>query len=459
LVGAISTASGQSFTLKKGGSAGGASTITAINLSNSIFTGSPSDHGNTLIGEISNRPGVPATYAIGGPDAASFQVVTGSAWQPTNRVDPTLQTNGIVAGRPGGFSISITATPTGGGAPFTKSFALAPPPAPHNQGTIHTILPTGSDETSTIQNTINAAASGDTIRFGSGTHVINGSITAVGNLLYIGPTRTRAVLQGSGGTWSFTGSNAMIYGLVFKNLWMTIFGPLKNITVTNNIFDGQNSHLNDLLSHNGEINALISWNTFKNLPHQGAISSNGGCCSFGTSISRNATYDFLQPITYTNNSPGGKNNTYTFNYISNSSRFAIEIAASSGIPTSTGWQINDNYFVTETLGPSLVDAGTFEFARNFVWRNGGAGANFGTEFQAPGAARLHDNYIYGLPSISNNTGFYGSYTGRDTSVLANNNFWNITTDLKIEGSGHATISRSTHNELGIPPVFAAGAGP
>jgi hypothetical protein len=339
-----------------------------------------------------------------------------------------------------------------------------PPLPPPLQGTIHHIAPSGSDQTTTVQNTINRAAAGDTIYFDSGTHVINGTIRARSNLLYIGPTvqfnsQARAVLQLAGGVnWDFAGANRItVYGLTFANARVHLTGDTIAITNCNFTFPSQQPL--SFLNPSGLSNATISWNTAQNL----GLTGDSGNNLNNVTITRNKVLGAIQ--SYTIDPTGGtgdSNIAFTFNYCDDSSRFTLEIAE-SGPFSATGFTINDNYFVTSQSGISVVAGGTAEIARNFVLRLPSSNPDFGgVEFQCPGTGHIHDNYIVGPGHLTGfNAGIFGSYDSTDSSLVQNNNVINCDSLIvvPVEPGGLAQVSGTTSVYRGIPAIPAGGAGP
>jgi hypothetical protein len=367
------------------------------------------------------------------------------------------------------------ATPAGTPA----SAPLSPPPPPPLQGTVHHIAPSSSDQTAAVQAAINGAASGDTIYFDSGLHVINGVITAASNLLYIGPTvqfngQARAVLQSPAQsaypgtvTWQITsGSNITIYGLRFNAGLMNVNG-CTNFNLTNCIIDTQRAADGpDALDYAGFSIATIQWNTFQN----GAGTNNGGWgpdCDRVT-FTRNKILACREPIGWTpgQNTSTNYNNAITFNYISGTSRMAIEIQAEEPpVSISRGWTINDNYidgFSGATANPqgiSVVSAGNAEIARNYVAGTSASPiTNFaGIEFSCvPQSGSIHDNYIDGK-NQPNSVGIYGGYVVADQTPVTNNNMINCGTQFHSAGGG-GVFSGNTSSDRGRPPIPACGAG-
>lgn len=231
--------------------------ITDILLDNSIFTRSLAA-GDTIIGQITSTPSnVPATYAVtSGADSSKFKVVTGSLCQPFNRVDPTLRSNGNVTAQNNGFSIQITATPTGGGTPFTQTFHIGAPTHPFQGASIRVT-------TSNAQSQINAAAAGNTILFAPGTY---SGLTLKSGLVYVSGTPestsgTRATLSGvTVGT-----SNITVYGFNISGAVIGVSGSNVNF-INNNMFS-------DLaFASDNSSNSIFSWNT----SDAGAFTAGGG---------------------------------------------------------------------------------------------------------------------------------------------------------------------------------------
>jgi len=341
------------------------------------------------------------------------------------------------------------------------------PPPPPLQGTIHHVPASSRDQTSLVQNTINAAVPGDTIFFDSGMHVIYGTIIPRRNLLYIGPTvqfngQARAVLQFSDGNhvqFQAGVNNCTIYGLTFLRTEID-FVNCSAITFTNNIFDGHGgARFPNTTLHffPGGFNIRTQWNTFLNMPNGGAIWTYN---PNNMTVTHNYFKNIMQSISITNEGAGGNNNIITFNYIGSTKRFSIEVAESSlAAPPSTGWLINDNYAVGKP-GISIVAAGTPEIARNFIDRTVN-GADFGgIEFQCRGTGHIHDNYVRLDASATGLVaGIYGSYDATDTSLVQNNNLFNCDTNVPAYSGGLAVVSGTTHNDLGMPPIPMSGAGP
>jgi hypothetical protein len=348
------------------------------------------------------------------------------------------------------------------------------------QGTVHHIAASGSDQTTTIQNTINSAASGDTIYFDSGTHVMNGSITLVSNLLYIGPTVTfngqaRAVLQSPDrgtfpGTanWTITsGSNITIYGLQF-NAGQFFIDGCTNFNMTNCIIDIQRGVDGaDVMDFGGVSHAVIQWNTFKNAAGINNTGAGGSCDNL--TWTRNRHLSCREPITLTPdaNSASNVNNVFTFNYCLDTTRCAIEIQSDvGGLAFMHGWKINDNYIdginaVSSDFkqGISVVSCNGAEIARNYISLNDTTTSNFGgIEFNCTpsGNGSVHDNYIDGH-NTPNTFGIYGGYTTSDQTLINNNNVMRCATQWYSAGGG-GVFTNFTSVDRGKPPIFACGAG-
>jgi hypothetical protein len=216
-------------------------------------------------------------------------------------------------------------------------------------------------------------------------------------------------------------------------------------------------------------NATIAWSTFRNTSLTAGNGQSGNTLR-NVTITRNRVLGATQPISI---SPTGTldNVHFTFNYgnKAGTTRFSLEYASGGNASKSTNITVNDNYFVTDNCGISVVDAGAAEIARNFVRRvAGGSPYCNGIEFNAhapAGSMRVHDNYIRNESSVSGfGTGIGGSYDSGDNSVVANNNLvsidgGNCTIGVPLGAGGGATVSRTTNVDRGVPPIPPGGAGP
>jgi hypothetical protein len=468
-------------------------TITDIRLDNTIFTGSPNatgrwHGGNTIIGAVSNTPGVAARYTLSGKDAAFFQVVTGSGWQPApHRRDPTLQTNGVVAGRTDGFAITITATPTAGGRSFAKPFTLRPPSAPANQGAVHQVAAPSS--AASLQRIINGAAPGDTILFGAGKFKITGSVTLAAGLLYKGAGASRSILDfGGSGGWVINPtsySHITIYGLQFQNAGtpMQLFGnngdaasPRADIVITNCLFDNKNFHSGGDMLVLGSLNGLrVNWCTFQN----GAGTGNNG--GFNCSNVRWSRVAFLRCREAMGWSVGdgasrhsSANITAECCYFQSSYRAMLEWAPSGPRTTSSALKVLDCYFdgwdTTYGVGDfsaciSIVPAGDVEIARSFGSCEGVFPHGWFAEVSATQAPPAGTNqgawcYFHNNYDRDNERQLVDEYKGDANYLVINNNSFHISGGKASYANPPGTTqSGNTTRDWGKPPPLAAGCGP
>jgi hypothetical protein len=353
------------------------------------------------------------------------------------------------------------------------------PPPPALQGTAHRIPASGSDQTTTIQNTINAAASGDTIYFDSGTHHVGGQITLKSGQLYIGDTmqfsrvpRTVMKCNNAGFFLIQNASNIAMYGLQWMRSTNGIFGnwsksSTRNITITNCIFDNQDfAGGPDMMVWGGVRSLTIQWSSLLN----GAGTSNNGqgaACS--NLLVTRCRFDHCREaigwaVGNSNDPVGSNTNLYvTFCVFTTNKRIAVEMAPYNGRDNADDIKVNDCWIAGwDASGTgvciSIVAGANLEIARCYINPTdaGASGGLYsGLEFDMPStkAANIHDNNFQNCGG----TAIADNYRAGAMNLITNNNFWQCGSDTDV--NPQSTIRGSTHNNVGVPPQPASGAGP
>jgi len=472
----------------------GHSPITDITLDNTIFTGSDLGTGSALIGQIRTVPDVTADWSVGGADGSLFKVVTNSLWQKTNRADPTLQTVGAITGRAAGFSISVTATPSGGGTPFAKPFTLGLPSIPADQGTVRTVDPPSSS--SALQTIINGAAEGDTIFFNPGTYKLTTAVVPRAGQLYKCDTgANRATIEGPDGDVIYFGrypdtiDRCKFYGLAFHRVVPTANNS-SGWTFTNCSFNNDNINNQDIgqgacVFLTSPSNFVFEFCSFRD--------ANSGIRMYSPDNTTVTRCTFINITQCFGISPGagttqGRNIRATKNYLRGMKRMGFEFHPESGTGYMTNMLVADNFIENwgspiysdgNSLGLSIVPStGTGnQILRNYVKAGpnlntsphgpGTIGHGYGIEFNSDAPVTVSDNYINGLgvsPGYLFDAAIYGPYVNV-AHILSNNN--NINCNDAYGGGGgtqmgfapNAIVIGTTHIDLGTPSPFAAGAGP
>jgi hypothetical protein len=417
-------------------------------LDNTFFTNSPTS-GDTIVGQIGNTNGTSPTYTLGGADAGKFKIVANSGWMPspTRSALFLLESNGNQGGQANGYNVSIT--PSDGTA---TAFHIGPPPPPTPTGTTHSVT------TANAQATINAAPNGDTFVFAAGSY---GNLTLKPGLYISHTPMSDGGVRATMGTPTLSGNNIAVYGFNITGSNISVTGS--NVNFTNNHATGNPVFAPDNLS-----GATFSWNT----TDAGAFSAGAGASFRSTtnvSVTRNVATNSAETLPVSpNGSDVNSNTTFTYNLISfgnQSPRFTLECASGAVSAAQTGWAFNDNYWIHNGLGNSIVSCASFEEARNYI-QNIGSSANYGNEVacdQASGCgANVHDNYVDGraVTGSNNNGGFYVS--DANNHRFTNNNFFGMVpsgNDIQFNGGACCTVVGSTHNDWGVPAPFASGAEP
>jgi hypothetical protein len=467
------------------------SPITGVSLNNTVFTGSVVA-GDTLVGQLQVVPAFPATWTVGGPDAASFQVVTDSPLQS----GPTLQTNGVVAGQES-FSITVTATPTSGTS-FSTDLTITVTPAPPLSGTVHDIAAPSSS--AAIQAVIDGAAEGDTIRFGLGTFTITTQIRPKTNQLYISAAGGRATLQGptgattggalfaTGGAYGGSVANGVTFsGLAFQRV---VLGAdvgngwtFTNCTFVEDNIDNPTIGAGAAVYAISTTNWLFEWCTFTN-----CLSALHLYYPDALTVRHCAFIDCFQPISLSPSASTsqGRNITVQYNYLTGMGRMGIEFHADSGVGYLLNTLVADNFLESwgsiaasggDSIGLSIVPgAGSgLQILRNYIRPGvnlntspngaGDIGHGYGIEFNSANPVTVSNNYINGLgvdPDFLFDAAIYGPYTNV-AHVLANNNNYKNNDAYGTGGGtqigvlGNAIVTGTTHTDLGRPSPPAAGA--
>jgi len=146
-------------------------------------------------------------------------------------------------------------------------------------------------------------------------------------------------------------------------------------------------------------------------------------------------------------------------------RFPIECNSDVSLDSSqTGWQFNDNYWVVNNLGNSLVSCGSYEEARNYFsyitgTHNGMQQFTYGNEVSCDAACSpapsVHDNYVDGRSADPGNSdGWY--VTGGANNTFVNNNVISVANLTVVFEGGTGTESGTTHSDFGVMAPLAAG---
>lgn len=354
------------------------------------------------------------------------------------------------------------------------------PPPPALQGTVHRIPASGSDQTTTIQNTIDAAASGDTIYFDSGTHDVAGQITLKSGQLYLGDTmqfsgvpRTVMRCNNAGFFLIQNASNIAMYGLQWMRSANGIFGnwsksSTRNITITNCIFDNQDfAGGPDMMVWGGVRGLTVQWCSLLN----GAGTSNNGqgaACSnlLVTRCRFDRCREAIGWAVGNLGDPVGSNTRLhvTFCVFTANKRTPVEMAPYNGRDNADDIKVNDCWIAgwdppgTGGLCISIVAGGNLEIARCYIDPTGAGapgGRNSGLEFDMPSrkAANIHDNNFQNCGS----TAIADNYRAGAMNLITNNNFWQCASDTDV--NPQSIITGSTHNNVGVPPQPSSGAGP
>lgn len=343
-------------------------------------------------------------------------------------------------------------------APVAVAQPSAVPPPPAFQGTVYEVSPS-----SNVQAVINAAAAGDTIFFDAGSY---GNLTFSPGILYISGSQTYPLLGQSARASMpvpVVNSNVTIYGVDFSGGAFSFNGH-SGVTVTHATFSGSSCYINNA----GLSNSTIQWSTFN-----GDMTCGSG--NFRANIT-NVTFTHNYILSSGEGLPitpgvGSSANGFfiTFNYITNGAgSFTLEYAEDQAPSTNFSVHITDNWFETSSFGPSIVSAGQFEFARNFLHRIQGTLGCFGgievdnaSPHNATASPNIHNNYYRNDSTDSNppsnpycnflNAGAWGLYSPPFT--IANENYWHV------NASGYSGETGATTNDNGIPSPLAAGAAP
>jgi parallel beta-helix repeat protein len=299
----------------------------------------------------------------------------------------------------------------------------------------------------TIQEAVDAASSGDTIRVSSG--VYNEAVhVCQPNISLTGQSKETTIINGSGLEWApsvvyliyvknvciseFTLKNSGKVEAFYSSAGVALFDGSENCTVSNNIISNNNM-------------GIYLWNSFNNT----ITSNNINKSKYGIVLLRLST--------------GGEGNLFTNNTVELSTDTGIallKVPSASGIEIISGNVIKRNVYGIQVCGNSSL------VVRNKVVEN----TNYGIMLDESTEVTIRDNHLRGngqginVTSASGNRIYYNNFINNTdqvsgTSINKWHDLWNVTgnywsdyagSDLDGDGIGNTPYIIDADNKDNFP---------